>query len=96
VVGVNRYTSEEKVRGVPIHRIDPAAESSQIARLRHARNTRDGAAVTAALSLLESEARNQANVMPAIVEAVRRDASVGEISDTLRGVFGEFREALTV
>jgi methylmalonyl-CoA mutase N-terminal domain/subunit len=95
VVGVNRYVADDPVE-VPIHHIDPAAESSQVSQLVRRRRERDGVGVAGALERLRHDARSGANLMPAIVDAVRRDASVGEISDALKSVFGEYREAVTV
>jgi methylmalonyl-CoA mutase N-terminal domain/subunit len=96
VVGVNRYVSEAEVQKVPLHRVDGEAESRQVSRLRRARETRDGATVSEALRVLEHQAASGTNLMPAIVEAVRAEASIGEISDTLRGVFGEYRASVAV
>jgi len=95
IVGVNRFQSEEKER-IPIHKVDPDLEASQIEKLRALRGSRDAAAVSAALASLEDAARGDRNLMPLIIDAVRVYASVGEISDALRRVFGEYHEAVTV
>jgi methylmalonyl-CoA mutase N-terminal domain/subunit len=95
VVGVNRYQSEE---GKPIKtmRIDPSIERDQIERLKALRASRDAPATENALVRLEEAARGTENVLPRILECVESFATVGEISHRLRGVWGEYREAVTV
>ena len=95
VVGVNRFTDGETVRP-PLQRIDPALEREQVERITQLRETRDAAACEAALARLEQAARGTDNVMPAIIEAVGSRATLGEISDRLRAVWGEHREVVTV
>jgi methylmalonyl-CoA mutase N-terminal domain/subunit len=95
VVGVNRYLDEES-RTPPIQRIDPEGERRQVEGVRRVRAERDPAAWERALARLEDEARAEANVMPALVEAVEAYATVGEISDRLRVAWGEHREVITV
>ncbi len=91
VVGVNAYTLDEEPEP-PLMRIDPALAQQQIARLHALRNQRDAARVEASLSQLEQAARGTANVMPYIVEAVECYATLGEIADVFRTVFGEHQE----
>jgi methylmalonyl-CoA mutase N-terminal domain/subunit len=91
VVGVNRFQLEGQ-EGVPPFRVDPALEQAQIARLRQVRASRSQAAVAEKLAALERTARSTGNLMPPIVEAAACYATVGEISDRLRMVFGEYRE----
>ena len=95
VVGVNRFQIEEEQR-VPVLRIDPALEQAQVERLRALRERRDSASVTAALKKLEQAAGANENLMPRILECVEAYATVGEISNTLRRVWGEYRETSTV
>ncbi len=95
IVGVNRYRSDEEER-IPIHSIDPALEPAQMEKLNRVRQRRDAAAVARALAELRAAAEGEANMMPLILAAVGAYASVGEISDTLRAVFGEYREAVTI
>jgi methylmalonyl-CoA mutase N-terminal domain/subunit len=95
VVGVNRYQSGEEP-SVPILRIDPQIEEAQVERLRALRARRDAPQVEAALEQIENAARNHANLMPPILEAVKCRVTLGEISDTLRGVFGEYRESTAI
>ena len=89
VVGVNRFISEEAA-SVPLLRIDPELERQQVDRLKAVRARRDQRAVTEALEQAEQAARTDENLMPHIVRAVEAYATLGEISDTLRAVFGEY------
>jgi methylmalonyl-CoA mutase N-terminal domain/subunit len=93
VVGVNEFQAEEE-RQIPTLRIDPALEREQVARLRALRAKRDSAMSKATLSELERRARTEENLLPAILAAVENFATVGEISDALRRVFGEYRESV--
>jgi methylmalonyl-CoA mutase, N-terminal domain len=97
VVGVNRFRDEAGLSvPPPIQRIDPDGERRQIERVRRVRAERDAAAWEAALGRLEECARGGENLMPAMIEAVRAYATVGEISDRLRTAWGEHRELITV
>jgi methylmalonyl-CoA mutase N-terminal domain/subunit len=97
VVGVNRFRDEAGLSVPrPIQRIDPEGERRQIERVRRVRTERDAAAWEAALGRLEECARGGENLMPAMIEAVRAYATVGEISDRLRTAWGEHRELITV
>ena len=91
VVEVNRFQADER-QAVPTFRLDPALERQQVDRLRGLRASRDNAAVDAALDRLERAAAGAENLMPFILEAADRYATVGEISDRLRRVFGEYCE----
>ncbi len=93
VVGVNRFQVAEE-HPIPIQRIDPEIERAQVERVRSLRARRDTAACTAALDALEAAARGTDNLMPYILDAVERYATVGEISDRLRRVFGEYQETV--
>jgi len=95
VVGVNRFEVEEE-KAIPIQRIDPALEPKQIERVRAVRAKRDAGVWETALAGVEEAARSGANVMPRILAAVEAFATVGEISDTMRKVFGEYREAVVI
>ena len=95
VVGVNLFQDEAGATP-PIHRIDPDGERRQIEGVRRVRAERDPAAWAAALDRLEAAAAGEDNVMPALIEAVRAYATVGEISDRLRAAWGEHRELITV
>jgi methylmalonyl-CoA mutase N-terminal domain/subunit len=90
VVGVNRFQQEE--RAVPTFRLDPALERAQVEGLRQVRASRSQSRVETTLAALEQAARAGENLMPPIFEAADAYATVGEISDRLRAVFGEYRE----
>jgi methylmalonyl-CoA mutase N-terminal domain/subunit len=95
VVGVNRH-GVEGAASPPLLRIDPEIERGQVDRLRKLRARRDSANVTKAVAQVDSAARSDQNLMPAILEAVKAYATVGEISDTLRNVFGEYKESVVI
>ncbi len=92
VVGVNRFRMEEN-RPLATFRVDPATERAQIDRLRQVRASRDTASVTRSLDRLEQAARGTDNLLPLILEAAAVYATLGEMSDRLKSVFGEYREA---
>ncbi len=95
IVGVNRYVSVDDSH-VSLHSHDPRLEASQIARLANTRRRRDAGTARTALEALAEAARGASNLMPPILACVRAEASVGEISDTLRSVFGTYNEAVTI
>ncbi len=94
IVGLNKFqTSSEPV---PVVKIDPKLEEEQVARTRKVRADRDAVAHAAALTTLENAAKGRDNLMPPIVAAVKARATVGEVSNVLRGVFGEHQETITI
>jgi methylmalonyl-CoA mutase N-terminal domain/subunit len=95
VVGVNEYVNEAE-SAVPLQRIDEALERRQVERVRELRIRRETGAYATALRGVEDAARGGENLMPRIVTAVESYATVGEIADVLRGVFGEYRESVVV
>jgi len=95
VVGVNRFAMEEE-KTIPIHRADETLERKQVDRLRALRLRRDPGSWQTSLRQIEGAARSGANLMPHILAAVEANATVGEISDTLRKVFGEYREVVVI
>lgn len=95
IVGVNRFRGERQ-EPIPTLRIDPAIEQEQIERVRALRARRDGPRANAAVADVESRARSGENLMPAILTAVEAHATVGEISDAMRRVFGEHQETLAL
>jgi len=95
VVGVNDFIAEEP-RTIPTLRIDAEIERSQIARLNALRAKRDSALAKAALAELQRRAATTENLLPAILAAVEAYATVGEISDALRRVFGEYQESVVI
>ena len=90
VVGLNRFQVEEPPPE-SLLRVDPEVGKKQTERLEAVKNKRDGTTVKNALEKLEATARGEDNLMPLILEAVRNYATLGEISDCLRNVFGEYR-----
>jgi methylmalonyl-CoA mutase N-terminal domain/subunit len=90
IVGVNRYREEEEV-SPEIQRIDEAGFEAQKERLRALRAKRDQATVDAALEAIGEMARGSGNLLFPMKEALREGATLGEISDVLRNVFGEYR-----
>jgi methylmalonyl-CoA mutase N-terminal domain/subunit len=97
VVGVNRFQVEsENEKPVPILRIDPALEPRQVQRLRALRAKRNRETWQAAIRAVEDTARSGENLMPRILAAVEANATVGEISDAMRKVFGEYKEAVVI
>jgi len=95
VVGVNQYV-DETVASPPLLRIDPEIERTQVERLAKLRARRDAARVEATLRAVEETARTDRNLLPPILDAVRAYATVGEISDALRRVLGEYQESVVV
>src|SRR5438128_593011 len=95
VVGVNRFAVEEE-KPIPTQKIDPALESKQIERVRALRARREAGPWKDAVKRVEDAARSGENLMPRILAAVEAYATVGEISDAMRRVFGEYREEVVV
>jgi len=93
VVGVNRYQMEEEGRP-EVHRLDPSLEREQVRRLARFKRLRSGKAVGEALEELSRRARGTENLLPTILAALEARATLGEISDTLRRVFGVYRPAV--
>jgi methylmalonyl-CoA mutase N-terminal domain/subunit len=98
LVGVNDFTqgNEEPIE-IPIHTITRESEERHLTRLRRVRNERNQSAVGAALERLEQAARaGRENLMPYVLDAVREYATLGEMCNLLRGVYGEYREPALV
>jgi methylmalonyl-CoA mutase N-terminal domain/subunit len=95
VVGVNQYVDQSRT-APPLLRIDPAIEKSQVERLAALRARRDASRVKSTLLAVEETARTDRNLLPAILDAVKAYATVGEISDALRRVFGEYQESVVI
>ncbi len=90
IVGVNRFTSSAEPMP-EILRVNPAIEERQRAKLAQVRANRDAAAAASALRQVEAAAHDGSNLMPPIIEAVRARATLGEIADAMRRVFGEYQ-----
>lgn len=98
VVGVNSYTETRRdgSLGGEVFRIDADIERQQVERLRDMRARRDEPACTQALNAVKAAAQSRENIVPSIVNAVEAYATVGEISDAMRTVFGEYEETSTI
>ena len=95
IVGVNRFT-EKNPGELKLQRIDPAIERAQVQQLARFKKQRSGTKANDALAKLASSARKEQNLVDDILRAVRSDCTVGEISDTLRSAFGEYRVRLEI
>jgi len=97
-VGVNRHLAPDAERDssgqLELYAFDATVAEAQVAKLARLRRDRDAATVGRALGRLQDEARGTANLMPAIVEAVRAYATLGEMAGALREVWGEHKEPL--
>ncbi len=96
VVGVNRHTESEEAQPPVIFRTDQRAANEQLERLRAHRERREQSAALSALERLRAAAAGDGELMPAILDAVRADATLGEICGTLRDVFGEYQPPTTI
>ncbi|MEW6110684.1 MAG: methylmalonyl-CoA mutase family protein [Thermodesulfobacteriota bacterium] len=92
IVGVNKFQTQEEFKA-KLLRVDPAIRDRQCKRLDEIRRDRDSAAVERALADLKKAAEGTDNVMPPIVEAVKKRGTLGEICDVLRSVFGQYTHA---
>ena len=95
VVGVNKFQSNE-IEPIPIMTIDASVEPEQVERVRAVRARRDAEKANAAIASLQQAASGTENLLPRILTCVESDVTVGEISHSLRKVWGEYREAVTV
>tara|TARA_Y100000590_G_scaffold470459_1_gene665342 strand:- start:23796 stop:25442 length:1647 start_codon:yes stop_codon:yes gene_type:complete len=89
IVGVNKYTTDDMIE-IPLLKVDEEGKNEQIHRLNELKRTRDNKAVSRALNDLEKVAKSQKNVMPALIQSVEALATLGEMMDSLRTVFGEY------
>jgi methylmalonyl-CoA mutase, N-terminal domain len=94
VVGVNAYQAEDVP--VPVMKVDPAGEAQQVARVKAFRARRNGTMAKQAIDAVRAGAKGTDNLMPLILAAVKAEATLGEISDALREVFGEYRETVVL
>ncbi len=92
IVGVNCYREDEHGPTIELHRIDPAVEREQHARLASLRQRRDARRVKAALDDVRDAARGQDNLLERFVAAAHADCTLGEIADCLREAYGEYKE----
>ena len=91
VVGVNQYATSE-TSSIDVLKIDPDIERQQVGRVQALRASRDSAEWSAAMEATKAAAAGSANLVPTIIRAVEARATVGEISDAMRSVFGEHEE----
>ncbi|MFQ5414587.1 MAG: methylmalonyl-CoA mutase [Phycisphaerae bacterium] len=89
IVGVTDFV-DDGPPGIPILQVTQETETEQVARLERLKATRDDAAHQAALARLRRDAAENENVMPALIDAAKADATVGEMMDTLKTVFGSY------
>ena len=92
IVGVNKYQMDKETNEIPILVIDEGVRDHQVERLQQTRDRRDSGAVANALEKVRQAARSDENTMPATIEAVRAYATLGEICDALRDVYGLYEE----
>ena len=95
IVGVNRFETDEDA-DVEIVRVDPTVRERQIEKLERLRDRRDPSAVAASLDAVQQAAAADDNLVPLMLDAVKQSATLGEISDALRSVWGEYRERIVV
>jgi methylmalonyl-CoA mutase N-terminal domain/subunit len=95
VVGVNKFRIDEG-ETIPILTVDPQVERDQVERVRSVRASRDRQVANSALASLTDAAAGTANLLPHILACVEAQVTVGEIGHALRGVWGEYQEAITV
>jgi methylmalonyl-CoA mutase N-terminal domain/subunit len=96
IVGLNEYTIEGKECPVELLRIDPKVEKEQVARLQKVKRERDNRKVKEVLEKLHYTAEKDENLMPSIIEAVKAYVTLGEITEVLREVYGEYKELIVI
>lgn len=95
VVGVNKFQIEED-ETIPILKVDPQIEKSQVERVRALRERRDSESANESLAKLEDAAKTDQNMLPHILDCVENYVTVGEVSHRLRKIWGEYKEAVTI
>ncbi|PYV79118.1 MAG: methylmalonyl-CoA mutase, partial [Acidobacteria bacterium] len=95
VVGLNRFVQEQG-KAVPIQKIEAHLERQQVERVRALRAKRDAICCKQAIAEVQQAAQSGENLMPKILNAVEAYATVGEISDAMRSVFGEYQETVVI
>jgi methylmalonyl-CoA mutase N-terminal domain/subunit len=96
VVGVNDYTIEQEECPIKLLRVDPKVEHEQVASLQKLKRERDNKKVREVLEKLHCSAEKEENLMPTIINAVKTHATIGEITEVLRQVYGEYKELIVV
>jgi methylmalonyl-CoA mutase, N-terminal domain len=95
VVGVNKFEIAEE-NAIPTLKVDDSIEKNQVARVRAVREKRDSVKAETSLKNLKASAQTDENLLPKILDCVENLVTVGEISHTLRSVWGEYREGVTL
>jgi len=90
IVGVNRFAGGQE-EPIPVFRVDDSIRGIQTARLRELKSRRNESKVAEILQQLEADARQEVNLMPTVIEAAEHLVTLGEIADTLRKIFGEYK-----
>jgi methylmalonyl-CoA mutase N-terminal domain/subunit len=93
IVGVNKFATPQK-ESFSLLNIDPSLEERQIKMLKDLREKRNNTKTISCLKELEKVAAGEGNIMPAIIEAIEAYATIGEMSDSLRKVFGEYKDTV--
>ena len=96
MVGLNRYQDEDEEVSIPVFQVDPDTERRQVQRLQAVRETRDSEAVGSALAAVKDAAEQGKNIIPATIEAAKAYATLGEICDVLRDVYGVYHPSTIV
>jgi methylmalonyl-CoA mutase N-terminal domain/subunit len=96
IVGCNEYTIEEEECPIKLLRVDPKVEKEQVARLQKLKRERDNRKVKEVLEKLHYAAEKDENLMPIIIEAVKAYVTLGEITEVLRKVYGEYKELIVI
>jgi methylmalonyl-CoA mutase N-terminal domain/subunit len=96
IVGVNDYTTKEEKCPIELSRIDPKVEQQQVANLQKLKRERNNKKVKETLEKLHYAAQKDENLMPTIIEAIKSYATIGEITEVLRQVYGEYKELIVI
>jgi len=96
IVGCNEYTIEEEECPIKLLRVDPKVEKEQVARLQKLKRERDNRKVKESLEKLHYAAEKDENLMPTIIEAIKAYTTLGEITEVLRKVYGEYKELIVI
>jgi methylmalonyl-CoA mutase N-terminal domain/subunit len=92
IVGVNKYVTNGERDKIPLLKIDPAVERTQIERIKALKGLRDQAAAQRAIDAVKRAATGDENLVVAVLEAVKRNVTIGEVADVFRQVWGEHRD----
>ena len=96
IVGVNDYAVKEEECPIELLRVDPKVEQEQVANLQTLKRERDNRKVKETLEKLHYAAQKDENLMPTIIDAIKAYVTIGEITEVLRQVYGEYKELIVV